>query len=230
MENNKQINEMISIRGLLRTAIIGYIMGHYFYQYDPQLSGFILHALHAFIHIDKFYAAYQNYQASLNVELLLDTTLQIEAPRVYSELLPTLGYDFLSQFNEEELLLFYLQANEYNIELSLEAILTNASIHSLGISYLLIGYLTNRKLTLSITNRKLPRSLQKCKLQWSLTNWKLDYFFLVKLQKWVENSIYTENVLTHFLNYHLKLVKIVLFLKLRLRKIFTPRLKKWKIC
>jgi hypothetical protein len=50
---------------------------------------------------------------------------------LYEELLPTLGYDFLSQFNEVELLSFLLQARDFNIDLSLEQFLTTASLHSL---------------------------------------------------------------------------------------------------
>lgn len=81
--------------------------GHYGYQYDPLLSLIIVNALHVWIHVDNSYIAYQTYQASLNVDLLQDTALHIEAQRIYAELLPTLGYDFLSQFNDEDLILFY---------------------------------------------------------------------------------------------------------------------------
>lgn len=53
--------------------------------------------------------------------------LQMVYADIYAELLPTLGCDFLSQFGENELLSFYLQCLDYNIEISLEKILTNAS-------------------------------------------------------------------------------------------------------
>jgi hypothetical protein len=51
---------------------------------------------------------------------------------LYAQLLPTLGYDFLSQFDVLGLLLFYLQAVDCNIEFSLESFLTNASLNSLN--------------------------------------------------------------------------------------------------
>jgi hypothetical protein len=46
--------------------------------------------------------------------------LKIAAKLLYAELLPTLGYDFLSQFDDCDLLEFYLQCIGNNIELILE--------------------------------------------------------------------------------------------------------------
>jgi hypothetical protein len=58
---------------------------------------------------------------------------QTEAKNVVCTIVTTPWLFFLSQFFEFELLLFYLQAREFNNELSLELLLTNTSLYSLGI-------------------------------------------------------------------------------------------------
>lgn len=68
-----------------------------------------------------------------------------EAQMLYAQLLPTLGYDFLTQFDELELLSFFLQARDCNIDLSLELLLTNASLYSLGTLVSLPFFLKSEK-------------------------------------------------------------------------------------
>jgi len=126
-------------------VLLGYMIGCLSYQSDPQVADFIFYKLLPFgISLDRSYVAFQAYQA-FKVQLTADQPLillQTEAQMVYAELLPTLGYDFLSQFDDLELLSFYLQAIDNNIELSLEAFLINAS---LCISTFLPLPLSNRK-------------------------------------------------------------------------------------
>jgi hypothetical protein len=131
---------------------------------------------------------------------------------LYAQLLPNLGYDFLSQFDELELLLFFWQARDCNFDLSLELFLTNASLYSLGT---LVSW------------------------PWSSSNRKQEFFSSINLKNRVENLVYTEKDRSNFLNLYLKKVKILtLFLtllKLRLlfkrRKLRKLRLtQKWKNC
>ena len=82
--------------------------------------------------MDRFYVALQAYNNTVAMTQALSLA-QTEAQLLYAQLLPTPGYDFLSQFNEPELLSLFLQAKDCYIDLSLEMILTNASLSSLGI-------------------------------------------------------------------------------------------------
>jgi hypothetical protein len=98
----------------------------FFHQYDPQNAEFILYNLIPFgIALDNFYVALQAFNNPVAQSLSL---AQTEPQMLYAQLLPTLGYDFLSQFDELELLSLFLQARDCNIDLSLELLLNNASL------------------------------------------------------------------------------------------------------
>ena len=173
------------MRPIIASVVLGYVIGAFFHQYDPKNAELILYKLIQFgIAIDKFYVAFQAFNNSFAVAQTLRLA-QTEAQMLYAQLLPTLGYDFLSQFDELELISFYLQCLEFNIEISLENFLTNAS---LCISPFLALPLSNRK---------------------------QEFFSSIKLKNRVENLVYTENVRSNFLNFYLKMVKILPFLKLR---------------
>ena len=176
------------------SVVLGYMLGVFFYQYDLRNADFILYNLMPFgISLDTLYLTFQvfnNPEAEAVAVSQSLTLAQCEAQRLYTQLLPTLGYDFLSQYIElePELLLFYnLQCVDFNIDLDLELFLTNASLNSLG------------------TLVSLPFS----------SNRKQKFFSSIKLKNRVENLVYTENVRTNFLSFYLKMVKILPFLKLR---------------
>jgi hypothetical protein len=100
------------------------------------------------ISFDKAYVGLQNYWA-LKALLLSDgqTLLQLETvyAELYAQLLPILGSYFLAKFDKCELIEFYLQCQEFNIEISLENFLANASHNSLSLSPFLSLALSNRK-------------------------------------------------------------------------------------
>lgn len=162
------------------------------------------------ISFDKAYVGLQNYWA-LNAQLLSDAQIQLHQlqldnvyAELYAELLPTLGYDFLAQFDKMELIEFYWQCLDFNIEISLENFLINASLYKASLCI-------SPHLSLPLSNRK------------------QELFTSIKLKKFVEILVYTENVRSNYLNFYLKMVKSILFFKLR--HIFKQRLtQKWKIC
>jgi hypothetical protein len=115
------------------------MIGFFCYHYDSRVAEFIMYDLVPFwIYLDKAYIAFQSYHA-FKVQQALDLAPSlaliaphIEAQRMYAELLPIVGYDFLSQFDELdlELLKFYLQAIDTNIYLSFNSFLINDSLSS----------------------------------------------------------------------------------------------------
>jgi hypothetical protein len=110
------------LRGLIASVVLGYRRGAFVYQYEPQYGELILYNLISRgFGLDQYYVAFQALQA-FNNQVAVDQAIDLanEAQKLYEELLPTLGSDFLSQFDELELLLFYLQALDNNIEPSLE--------------------------------------------------------------------------------------------------------------
>jgi hypothetical protein len=102
------------------------------HPYDSAIADFNFYILIPLgISVYNFYVAFQAFNNPVAVAQTLNLT-QTEAQLLYAQLLPSLGYDFLSQFNEVELLSFYLQTIDFNIELSLVQFLTNASINSMA--------------------------------------------------------------------------------------------------
>ena len=194
------------MRNIIASVFIGYMVGCFCYEYDPQMAEWILYSIiPTIISFDKAYVGLQNYWA-LKAQHLSDAQFLLQLGILYAELyaklLPTLGYDFLAQFDKRELIEFYLQCLEFNTEISLENILINASLYkaSLCISPLLSRPLSFRK---------------------------QEFFSSIKLK----NLVYTKNVRSNFLNFYLKMVKIILFFKLRHTFKFKQRLtKKWKNC
>ena len=170
-----------------KCVVIGYMNGCCFYQYDPKVAEFILYQLiPTVISLDNFYVGLQNYWAwKAQPQQLSDVPnlilLHTAYAQLYADLLPTLGYDFLSQFDEKQLISFYWQCVLFNIDISLENFLTNAS-------HCISPFLA------------LP-----------LSNLKEDFFSSVKLKIRVENLVYTEKVRSKFLNFYLKMVKIIIF-------------------
>lgn len=134
----------MKIRGFLSLVLLGYMLGYASCQFDTQFASFIMYKLIPFsISLDNVYVGLQ----SLSVHFSTASTMslvQTDAQVIYAELLPSLGYDFLNQFDDFELLLFYLHAIDNNIELSLEALLTSANQPSLGFSTFLALPLSNR--------------------------------------------------------------------------------------
>jgi len=120
------------MRNIIKLIVLGYTIGVCLHHYNPQVADWILMVLIPnAISLDNAYVAWQTLNNPVAVASHL-TLIQIESQSLYAQLLPTLGYDFVSQFDEVGLLSLYLQQTYFNIELSLEQFLTNASIHSLA--------------------------------------------------------------------------------------------------
>jgi hypothetical protein len=122
------------MRGYIAFLLVGYITGSFVYEYDAQTAAFILYKVIPFcLSLDKAYVGYQAYLEFLTQQTvtLAQTDAHILYADLYAALLPTLGYDFLAQFNENELISFYLQALDFNTDLSLELFFTTACLHSL---------------------------------------------------------------------------------------------------
>jgi len=68
---------------------------------------FILYKIIPFgISLDNSYVAFQAFKSLLATDQTLSLA-HTEAQMLYAQLLPNLAYDFLSQFDELELLLFF---------------------------------------------------------------------------------------------------------------------------
>jgi len=107
------------MRKVIKCVVIGYMVAAYCYQFDPYLGDFILYSVIPFgVSLDKVYIILQELKNFLVVTPTL-TLPPIEAQMLYAELLLSLGYDFLSQFDELELLTLYLHWVYNNIMVSL---------------------------------------------------------------------------------------------------------------
>jgi len=107
------------INFIARVAL-GYMVATFCYKYDPQFGDcFFYPAVLAGITRDNAYVAFQEFNNPFAVCPTLSLA-QIEAQRLYTELLPSLGYDFLSQFDDVELLTLYSQRVDNNIEICLD--------------------------------------------------------------------------------------------------------------
>jgi hypothetical protein len=176
------------MRSIIASIVLGYMNGACFYQYDPQIGDFILYNLIPFgIGLDKSYVAYQALNNTVAVAPILSPA-QTAYEMVHADLLPTLGSEFVSQFDKTQLLSFYFQPIEFNIELFLEQNLINASLSSPGTLVILLFSPSNRK---------------------------QEFFSSIKLKNRVEILVYTENVRSNFLNFYLKMVNNLPFLNLR---------------
>jgi len=110
------------MRGLLAFVFIGYMIGSLSYQYDPQVADFLFYKLVPLaISLDSFYVGFQGLNAHITAAQHI-AAIHGEAQILYAELLPILGSYFLSKFNDLELISFYRQAIDNNIELSLESL------------------------------------------------------------------------------------------------------------
>lgn len=117
------------MRGVLSLVLLGYMIGFFCYQQNPAVADFNMYdAIPFAISLDNMYMVLQKLKLLQTAAQALSdvkNAVQLYA-EVYAELLPTLGYDFLSQFDERELLAFYSQCINNNIEFSLEQFLINA--------------------------------------------------------------------------------------------------------
>lgn len=208
------------MRSLIASVVLGYVNGAFFQQSEAQNAEFILYNFIPFgIALDKIYVAFQAFNNPVAVAQTLSLA-QTEAQMLYAQLLPTLGYDFLSQFDELELLSFFLQARDCNIDLSLELLLTNASL----------AYAAAAAAGAAAPQQQLQQAFTwyLFTLYFSLLTLfpfksETRVLFLDKIENRVENLVYTENVRSNFLNFYLKMVKILPFLILKLRHLFKLR-------
>ena len=76
----------------------------------------------------------------MNILLLEAKKLAEAYSLLYTQLLPAPGYDFLSQLSEVGLILFYIKAIHYNIDISLESFLINADTQLNSIHLFYTGY------------------------------------------------------------------------------------------
>jgi hypothetical protein len=82
------------MRSIIASVVLGYVIGAFFHQYDPQNAEFILYNLIPFgIALDNFYVAFQAFNNPVAVAQALILP-QTEAQMLYAQLLPTLGYEF----------------------------------------------------------------------------------------------------------------------------------------
>ena len=109
------------IQFTFRCFVAGFMFGIKYHQTDSQ-SWVLFYKVMPFFSleetIDKLYLAWELYNNP--VAICKTRSLVKTAAELYAELLSSLGYDFLSQFEDLELILFYLQAQDYNLVLSLE--------------------------------------------------------------------------------------------------------------
>ena len=183
--------------------IIGYSLGIIFHQFEPQTAEFIFYKglpfaylLENTYHLFESYLDIKSYFATSPAFTVDHILLQMVYADIYAELLPTLGCDFLSQFGENELLSFYLQCLDYNIEISLEKILTNAShLSQSQYSKCILPFLPI--------------------LPFQHLNRKQVFCSSIKIKNRIENFVYIEKVRSDFLNFYLKFVKSLPPLKLR---------------
>lgn len=181
------------MRVFLSCVLIGYMLGFLSYQYDLIVADWIFYKLiPAAVSLDNAYVAFQSLKLYFSSHQSL---LQSEAPTLhsvgqnaYAQLLPILGYDFLAQFYDLELLSYYLQSLDNNLNLSLDSILINAG-NSHQYSHQLAFCIS--------TFLPLP-----------LSNSKQEFFSSIKLK----TRLYTEIVRSNFINFYLKMVKITRFL------------------
>jgi hypothetical protein len=114
------------MKQIIKYVVLGYTIGVCLHHYNPPAADLNLMVLIPYaIDLDNLYVALQAFNNP--VPLAPAFSLIKETQAVYAELLPILGYDFLSQFEEVQLIEFYLQAIDFNIELSLEQFLINSA-------------------------------------------------------------------------------------------------------
>lgn len=110
------------MRGLLGCVLIGYIIGSLTYQYDTQYADHLFFkVVPLIVSIDNLYVAFQAFNTHMSAAQHL-AAIHAEAQTLYNQLLPILGSEFLSKFTDLELISFYRQAIDNNIELSLESL------------------------------------------------------------------------------------------------------------
>jgi len=193
------------LRSLIASVVLGYVNGAFFQQSEAQNAEFILYNFIPFgIALDKIYVAFQAFNNPVAVAQTLSLA-QTEAQMLYAQLLPTLGYDFLSQFDELELLSFFLQARDCNIDLSLELLLTNASL----------AYAAAAAAGAAAPQQQLQQAFT-----WYLFTL---YFSLLTLfpLKSETRVLFLDKIENR--NFYLKMVKILPFLILKLRHLFKLR-------
>jgi hypothetical protein len=117
-------------------------------------------------------------------------TTRTQAQQIYAELLPILGSEFLGQFKDVSLIAFYLHCKAHNIALSMDQLIN-------GFPQCILA-----QFILAI-------------LPFHFSNLKQEFFSSINIKNRVENLIYTEKIRSNFLNFYLKIVKLLLILKLR---------------
>jgi hypothetical protein len=134
-------------RALLGISL-GFMLGGTIYQGNLQMGELILNTMALGSKIEEAYYAIQALSSFttvapdlvVNIVPPLDQKLAEAYTLLYNDLLPALGYDFLSQFDEIGLILFYIKAIHYNIDISLESFLINADTQLNAIHFFYTGY------------------------------------------------------------------------------------------